>query len=103
MKQSLKYHLPKINNPITFTELINNDNDYAKYIAHCQQTKKIALKNISSNKKYLIAIGPEGDFSSKEIKQAINQNYNAIDLGKSRLRTETAGIVATHTINLINL
>ena len=102
MKQSLKYHLPKINHPISFTDLINHNNSYEKYIAHCQKTNKIDLKNILSNKKYLIAIGPEGDFSSKEIDQAINKKFSPISLGNSRLRTETAGLVATNTINLIN-
>ena len=50
----------------------------------------------------LILIGPEGDFSPKETEQAIKNGFHSIQLGTSRLRTETAGMVACHTVNLVN-
>ena len=51
---------------------------------------------------YLILIGPEGDFSSEEIDMAIQEGFKPVSLGDSRLRTETAGVVACHTFNLLN-
>ena len=58
--------------------------------------------NEKSKEKTLILIGPEGDFSPKEIELALQNQFKAVSLGTSRLRTETAGIIAVHTINLKN-
>ena len=70
-------------------------------IAHCREGDKPSLYSEASVAGQLtILIGPEGDFSEEEIKQALNKNFNAINLGKQRLRTETAAIVACHTIAL---
>jgi 16S rRNA (uracil1498-N3)-methyltransferase len=102
MKQSLKFHLPKLNEVITFKEFVKADFEGNKYIAHCEDTEKTALKNEPKAEKTLILIGPEGDFSPKEIKMALQNNFKAVSLGNSRLRTETAGIVAVHTINIKN-
>lgn len=103
-KQSLKYHFPKLNEPVKFSELINSDIIGSKFIAHCEDdTTKIALKNsLTEEKNITILIGPEGDFSTQEIEKAIQTSFKAISLGKSRLRTETAGIAAVHTISLLN-
>lgn len=103
-KQSLQYHIPKLNPSKSFKELLPSIESTNKYIAHCYEDgdkKQLSKYNISNAT--TILIGPEGDFSLKEIHNAIsNYNFKAISLGNSRLRTETAGIVATHTFKLIN-
>jgi 16S rRNA (uracil1498-N3)-methyltransferase len=101
MKQSLKYYLPKLNEPISLTNFLKSNVDGAKYIAHCEDGKKHDFKTVSKTEKTLILIGPEGDFSPTEIEMALQNNFKAVSLGTSRLRTETAGIVAVHTINMI--
>ncbi len=98
-KKSLKFHKPKLNEAISFTDFIKRDFDGSKYIAHCEKGKKIELKDRKKEKKTLILIGPEGDFSPTEIKKSIKNKYKAVSLGNSRLRTETAGLVAVTTIN----
>ena len=100
MKQSLKYHLPKLNEAISLTNFIKQDLKGAKYIAHCEDGEKNELKTVSKAEKTLILIGPEGDFSPKEIELVLQNQFKAVSLGTSRLRTETAGIVAVHTINI---
>lgn len=102
MKQSLKFHLPKLNDAKILKDFVKQDFDSAKYIAHCEDTEKTELKNMQKAKKTLILIGPEGDFSQKEIEMALQNNFKAVSLGKSRLRTETAGIVAVNSINIKN-
>tara|TARA_B100000965_G_scaffold348710_1_gene321468 strand:- start:144 stop:833 length:690 start_codon:yes stop_codon:yes gene_type:complete len=99
IKQSLKYHLPKLNNPISFNNFIKDEKLGDKFIAHCKEGKKIKLDK-KAKEKYVILIGPEGDFSQNEIDLAITRKYLPITLGNSRLRTETAGIVASHSVNL---
>lgn len=103
IKQSLKCHKPKMNKAISFNELITKEHVGGKYIAHCEDNKKLMLKSINKINNVLILIGPEGDFSPLEIKSALQKNFKAISLSNSRLRTETAGIVSTQTINQLNL
>ena len=102
MKQSLKFHLPKLNEAISLNDFLKQDYEGAKYIAHCEDGEKKELKIVNKTEKYLILIGPEGDFSPKEIDLALHNQFKAVSLGTSRLRTETAGIVAVHTLNLKN-
>ena len=102
IKQSLQYQLPKLNKMMTFKDFVIKDYNQKKLIAHCGIDKKQPLMSLKNKNKYLILIGPEGDFSATEIKLAKENNYTSISLGKNRLRTETAGIVATNTINLNN-
>ncbi len=103
VKQSLKAYHPKLNVLTKFSDFISANNKGEKYIAHCEENEKRNLKDICKSKTdIVILIGPEGDFSPKEIKQAQENNFTEISLGNSRLRTETAGIVACHTINIIN-
>jgi len=102
-KQSLKFHFPKLNNPIKFSEFILQEFKGDLFIAHCEETDKKLLKTeIQSNTKTTILIGPEGDFSSKEIEQSLEHNFIPVSLGESRLRTETAGIVSAHSVALVN-
>ncbi len=102
MKQSLKFKLPKLNEPIKFVDFLDKVSDENVFIAHCENTKKQSLKDIPLNKKYIILIGPEGDFSPEEIKKSISKNITPISLGKSRLRTETAGLVAVNNISFLH-
>ncbi len=104
MKQSIKAYKPKLNPCIKFNEFVEKQyNECKLYIAHCHKMEKSDLHNIyPANNDVLILIGPEGDFSEKEIKHAMSRDYRSISLGNSRLRTETAGIVACYSISLIN-
>lgn len=103
MKQSIKAYLPLLNPMTPFHEFINQPHEADKFIAHCEEQNKIHLKNlVLPHRNILVLIGPEGDFSSEEIKSALQNNYQPVSLGESRLRTETAGVVAAHITNLIN-
>jgi len=108
MKQSLKFQLPKLNEQTSFNNFIKKEHTGTLFIAHCEETDKKSLKDVltstqSTNKQQItILIGPEGDFSTKEIEQAIQNNFTPITLGESRLRTETAGVVATHSVAFFN-
>ena len=103
MKQSLHYYIPKINEPISFSQFVKSNIGGQKFIAHCEETDKKSFKNeVKKDEKVTILIGPEGDFSTKEINLAIENNFIPVTLGNTRLRTETAALVACHTIALIN-
>lgn len=103
MKQSLQSYLPSLAPPISFSEFIKMPQEGATFIAHCEDGKKLKFKDqIEAKKSITILIGPEGDFSPKEIELALKHQYIPVSLGASRLRTETAGIVAGHTIQLCN-
>lgn len=103
MKQSLKAYLPQLDVLTKFKDLINQPFDGQKFIAHCEEQQRDLLKNLLvPNQNYLILIGPEGDFSTDEIEMALNTGFRPVSLGESRLRTETAGVVACHTFNLLN-
>ena len=103
MKQSVKAYLPKLNQLVTFNQFINLNEASQKFIAHCNDGEKPHLKNeIVKEINVIILIGPEGDFSTEEIKQAKIASFGEISLGPSRLRTETAGMVACHIVNLVN-
>ncbi|SDX51139.1 16S rRNA (uracil1498-N3)-methyltransferase [Lutibacter oricola] len=102
-KQSLKFHFPKLNQPIKYSEFINQSFEGNLLIAHCEESDKKLLKNeLKAAQKTTILIGPEGDFSTKEIKQSLEHKFIPVSLGESRLRTETAGIVATHSVSFVN-
>lgn len=99
MKQSLHYYLPELREPISFNHFINQPFEGQKFIAHCEETDRVSLKNaLQSHTDVLILIGPEGDFSPNEIKAAIASGFKPVSLGNTRLRTETAAVVACHSI-----
>lgn len=103
MKQSLKAYLPKLNPMTPLSELLGADFSGKKFIAHCYEQDKRTLKNeVVGSLSNLILIGPEGDFSEAEVEMAIKTNgFIPVSLGQSRLRTETAALVACHTCNLL--
>ena len=95
MKQSNELYLPKLNPAISFKEFIKQQNEGLQLIAHCEETDKKTLKSVvQPNTNITVLIGPEGDFSSAEIELALANNYQAIHLGPTRLRTETAALFA---------
>lgn len=103
MKQSNQYFLPKFNDAITFREFVKNQINGQKYIAHCEVLDKKSFKNtLIPNQDVTLLIGPEGDFSVKEIQLALDNKYIAVTLGDTRLRTETAAIVACHSVVFTN-
>lgn len=104
MKQSLKGTLVKINELEKFRNFIlNTDQEQSLYIGHLEEGKKDSLMNLANkNGKYLVLIGPEGDFSPDELALAKEQGFQSITLGNSRLRTETAALAACHILNIIN-
>jgi 16S rRNA (uracil1498-N3)-methyltransferase len=104
MKQSLKAKKTVLNEPCSFKDFINNDLNGIRMIAHCDpstERKKIS-EACSKNANSIILIGPEGDFSREEITSAITMGFIPVHLGPSRLRTETAGVAACHSIYFIN-
>jgi 16S rRNA (uracil1498-N3)-methyltransferase len=94
MKQSLNLIKPEINSPVSFEEFIGKQFEGQKYIAHCGEKTRSFANEIASKQSVVIMIGPEGDFSEQEIQQAMAAACLPVSLGNSRLRTETAGIVA---------
>lgn len=103
VKQSVKAYIPKLNSLTKFDDFINNCNNKKRYIAHCLPESKPHLKDLLlPGADSVIMIGPEGDFTPDEIKKASAENFVGVSLGNSRLRTETAGVVACHIVNLIN-
>lgn len=95
MLQSQQCRLPVLHEPTEFEKAIQLSFEQ-KFIAHCEQTRKQSLSsqqpNLSASQ--LILIGPEGDFTHEEIEAALGNNFTSVSLGITRLRTETAGIVA---------
>jgi 16S rRNA (uracil1498-N3)-methyltransferase len=103
LKQSNVLFLPKLNPAIPYKEFIKLKNDDVKFIAHCEETDKKTLKSILKPKENVtVLIGPEGDFSEKEIELAIENKYIPVSLGNTRLRTETAAIIACHSLVFVN-
>lgn len=103
MKQSQKATLPQLDDLTSFTEFIKKPFAGKKFIAHCYNTEKELLKDVYKHGgDVLILIGPEGDFSEEEVKLAIQNGFSPITLGESRLRTETAALVACHSIHALN-
>ena len=103
MKQSLSCYYPILNDPIQFKDYCNQEFSGDTFIAHCEETDKKSLKSqVLPKNEITILIGPEGDFSIKEIELAIKTNFIPVTLGHTRLRTETAAIVACHSVAFIN-
>lgn len=107
MKQSLKAWLPELKEATKFKDFVTSEavNQFTgqKFIAHCAETDRTELHQAhKAGTDTLILIGPEGDFSPAEVELAMEHGFQPITLGESRLRTETAAVVACHTVNLLN-
>lgn len=103
MKQSQKAILPRLDQMISFADFIKQDFEGRKFIAHCYEGTKPMLHEIyKKGEDTLLLIGPEGDFSEQEVELAVSAGFESISLGQSRLRTETAALVACHSIHALN-
>ena len=103
LKQSLKAYIPKLNKAVNFSEFIQKEYTSTKYIAFIDENVTQTLQSdYRRGEDVLILIGPEGDFSMNEISLSKQHGFYPISLGKSRLRTETAAIVACHAIHVLN-
>lgn len=103
MKQSLKPTLPMLNGMTPFDKFVSQPFEGQKFIAHCYEGEKEALlQALQPGENALVLIGPEGDFSPEEVQKAMTYGFRPITLGRSRLRTETAALVAVHMMNIVN-
>lgn len=103
VKQSLKARLPRLNEMTDFHHFVKQPFTGQKFIAHCYEGEKPLLKDVlKRGEDALVLIGPEGDFSEEEVRLAVEQGFRPVSLGRSRLRTETAALVACHLMNLCN-
>lgn len=103
MKQSLQFHLPKLNHLTAFKNVLSTRADQ-KWIAHCYEdlARNELFLSVQPKQTYLLCIGPEGDFSLDEVHLALQHQFEAVSLGKNRLRTETAAITACHSVAIKN-
>lgn len=100
MLQSQQYYLPILESPQSFEAVLETEKHVQQLLAHCEDRPKTALTDIKMAEDTIILIGPEGDFSTPEIDLALSKSYVAVSLGKTRLRTETAGVVAATIVKL---
>ena len=104
VKQSIKAYHPKLNDAISFDAFLKKSFDGDKLIAHCIDNgeKQYISKLVAPHQKYLVLIGPEGDFTPDEVNLALNKGFKALTLGDNRLRTETAALSVCFEINYLN-
>ena len=103
LKQSINAHMPQIDELTSFADVLKIKGYDGKYIASCHEGIRVPLEKLADkNNRVLILIGPEGDFTENEIDLATKNNFENIDLGANRLRTETAGIVVCQIIKSLN-
>lgn len=95
MKQSITPRMPKLNESIGFSSFIKQNLPSSKFIAHCEDSNKQYLTQLATNTSdLLVLIGPEGDFTIEEIAASVNAGFQEVSLGESRLRAETAAVIA---------
>ncbi|RBQ05277.1 16S rRNA (uracil(1498)-N(3))-methyltransferase [Pedobacter miscanthi] len=104
VKQSIKAYHPKLNDAISFNDFLKEPFEGEQLIAHCIDNgeKQYISKLVAPHQKYLILIGPEGDFTPEEVNLALNKGFKALTLGDNRLRTETAALAVCFEINYLN-
>lgn len=103
MKQSLKATLPQIVSLSAFSGIVSSAQENERFIAYVDETNPRHLKDAATKgMSYLVLIGPEGDFTKEELGHALQQGFQKVSLGRSRLRTETAGLAVCHILDLIN-
>jgi 16S rRNA (uracil1498-N3)-methyltransferase len=102
MLQSQQVWMPELQEPVTFKSLFENLNYEQKFIAHCTEKEKRNLSDLMTNESNsaIVLIGPEGDFTNEEIELAISNQFLPVSLGETRLRTETAGVVAAVILSI---
>ena len=103
MKQSLKAYFPQINDICSISDFVKTCSNSEKYFGYLSdELTNSLLESAKPDSNYCVLIGPEGDFIKEEVNLAISCDFQIISLGKSRLRTETAGIAACHILNIVN-
>ncbi len=103
MKQSIQAYLPEVEAMVPFKEFVKRPFQGRKFIAHCHDLPKEELvQTYRKGENALILIGPEGDFSEEEVEQAVEQGFEPVNIGVTRLRGETAALVSMHTLHVIN-
>lgn len=103
LKQSLQTWLPQINAPRSFETFMAEVSEPQRFIAYVDsQNTSTLFKAAIAGQSYCVLIGPEGDFSKEELDFALQRDFQKVSLGDNRLRTETAGLIACCTLNLIN-
>ncbi len=104
MKQSLQSYLPILDDALPFGELLKTIREPQRFIAHLPSNEppQNLIKRATPASQYVVLIGPEGDFSEKEIQQAVASGFQMVTLGPNRLRTETAALTACQILNFIN-
>ena len=110
MKQSRKSRKPQLNGMQKFRDFIQQEREGDKFICHChfplmedERVKPFLFDVLQPGVPTTVLIGPEGDFSLDEIRLALQNGYRSVTLGRSRLRTETAALVAVHMMQLKNM
>jgi 16S rRNA (uracil1498-N3)-methyltransferase len=103
MLQSQQTWLPVLHQPTAFNDVVKSSLQDQKFIAHCLPEEKHQLSSATNHLPSIILIGPEGDFTEKEIMFALEANFVPVALGDTRLRTETAGIVAATLLKLAGI
>ena len=105
VKQSHKAYMPGVGELIPFRTFVENHSSGHRYIAHCyDEVPRVNLFDqlcaLNEADDALVLVGPEGDFSIDEVRMAVAAGFTSVDLGKSRLRTETAGLSAVMMMQL---
>ncbi len=104
MKQSQRFTLPLIEGPMPFEKFVASCQSDLRFIAYVDAGNPAHLFGLArKGKSHAVCIGPEGDFTDRELKQALDVGFVKVSLGPHRLRTETAGLAACHMLNLVNL
>ncbi|MGN0186772.1 MAG: 16S rRNA (uracil(1498)-N(3))-methyltransferase [Paludibacteraceae bacterium] len=102
-KQSYKARIPQLNPMTAVDDFVQQVRTPYRFIAHCYEGDKPHLLHVCPPKsEVVIMVGPEGDFSREEVEMAVNQYFQPVSLSASRLRTETAGVVACHLVTVVN-
>lgn len=103
VKQSLQAFIPKVNGLVPLKDFLKQSGADQKLIAHCFESPKQDIRKISfQHQQSLVLIGPEGDFTQDEVQEALHHGFEAISLGKNRLRTETAGLYVCQAASLLS-
>jgi len=101
MKQSLKAHKPLLNEAISFEDFLKLDHEGSRGIAYCFGSERVGIESLGPSGSYTLMVGPEGDFTEQEVKQALEMGFAPFHLGASRLRTETAAVYITAAISIL--
>lgn len=104
MKQSLQSFLPRLDESVSFGDLLKTVDEPQRFLAHLPAGEPpYPLANVATkNGQYAVLIGPEGDFADQELQQAVAAGFGLVTLGENRLRTETAALTACQLLNFIN-